>query len=222
MTWSAKPRGPYGINSAEARGNMVMIYNQLIGTWTLEAICGLLGNMAHESGFNPWRWQNDSVSLTDDHKGYGLVQLTPAYGYVQDYGPGTPYFSPNLSVSTITSGATPQDGHAQIIVIDEDRAGKYLNRVSWCDYYDLSGTYPFANYKQITDLKKAAIAWLFNYEAPADRSEAVANERYASAQICYEYLSGKPPEPPEPPTPPKPPRPQSSNFMTMFIKRRII
>ena len=198
MAWNAKPSGAYALDSQEALDNIDMMYGQLAGTWTLEAIAGMIGNMVNESGLNPWRWQSDSVSLTSDTKGYGLVQFTPAYGYINDYGPGTENFSPNLSVTSVTSGATPEDGHAQIIVIDEDRAGKYLNRARYCNYLDISSAYPFSNYKKLTDLYLATVAWLFNYEFPADRSQSVANTRYQSASYVYQYISGHAPPDPGP------------------------
>lgn len=199
MTWYAKPRGGYSIDSPEACANMDEIRNICNSRgWTLEAICGMLGNMNNESGFNPWRWQSDRV---DYDMGYGLPQFTPASGYFDDYGVGTEGFAPNRSTSTATSGASPSDGYAQIIVIDEDKAGKFLNRKSYCDYWDISSCYPFSNYKQVTDLYTATVGWLFNYEFPADTSKSVADDRYQSAVTCYQYLSGHDPSPPDPPTP---------------------
>lgn len=202
MTWYAKPKGAYSIDSNEAHANMIEIRNICVSrSWTLEAVCGMLGNMINESGLNPWRWQSDKVSLSSDTKGYGLPQFTPAYGYINNYGKDVEGYAPNLSVSSITSGASPSDGYAQIIVIDEDRAGKFLNRQSYCDYWDISECYPFSDYKKVTNLYTATVGWLFNYEFPANRSQSVANTRYASAQYCYQYLTGVAPDPPTPPTP---------------------
>ena len=113
--WHAKPYGAYAIDSTEAKDNMDEIYAQLHNEgWTIEAICGMLGNMVAESGLNPWRWQDDSVSLTSDLKGYGLPQFTPAYGYIYDYGVGVTGYSPNLSVTEETSGATADDGYVTV------------------------------------------------------------------------------------------------------------
>lgn len=216
--WYAKPRGAYGINSDEAKNNMFEIYNVLKDEFTIEAICGILGNMNGESGYNPWRWQGDRVNRRN---GYGLVQFTPASGYLNDYGTTYPGFAPNLSVAGQTSGANASDGNAQTCVIRDDAAGKYLDRRSWCDYYDLSNTYPFSKFKQITDLKEATIAWLFNYEAPADRSESVANSRYGWATQCYEIITGEtPPTPPTPPYPPVPPTPSPSGKMPLWMYLR--
>jgi hypothetical protein len=208
--WIAKPSGAYDIESVEAKNNMFEIKSILEDSFTIEAICGILGNMVHESGLNPWRWQGDTYG-TGSKKGYGLAQFTPAVktadhgGYIGGYGVRMIGYSPNLSPNGQTEGATYEDGKAQTYVIKNDVARKYIDRRSWCTYWDLSNTYPFSEYKQLTDLKTSTIAWLFNYEAPADRSEDVANARYASASRCYEIITGSPP--PTPPTPPIPPSP---------------
>ena len=195
MSWNAKPSGAYGINSDEAKENMIEIYNMLKQTWTIQAISGMIGNMVYESGLNPWRWQGDAVSLTDSKKGYGLPQFTPAYGYINDYGKDVEGYSPNLSTSEITQGASPNDGKAQIIVIDTDKAGKFINRQSYCTYADISSCYPMSDFKQVNDLYIATVGWLFNYEFPADHSQSVAQVRYEATQTVYEILKGQPTPP---------------------------
>lgn len=202
MSWYAKPKGGYAITSEEAKSNMWEIYNQLKGSWTVEAVAGMIGNMVSESGLNPWRWQGDSVDTTAGDKGYGLPQFTPASGYLYTYGKGTEGFAPNLSVTEQTAGADPSDGKAQIIVIDQDKAGKYLNRSKYCTFLDISSAYPFSNYKGLTDLYTSTVAWLFNYEYPKVHTEDVAKARYKNAVTVYEILTGE--EPPGPsPTPTK-------------------
>lgn len=208
MPWHAKPSGYYLIGSIEGRDNIDSIAGMLYNTWTLEAIAGMIGNMVSESGLNPWRWQNDSVSLTSNSKGYGLAQFTPAKGYIYDYGVGVSGYSPNLSTSEITSGATPEDGYAQIIVIDQDRAGKYINRADKCSYADISAYPTIASYKTCNDVWLATVAWLFNYEFPRadNRTYQKALSRYDNAYAVYQYISGQTPTPtPTPPSPPMPP-----------------
>lgn len=197
MAWNAKPSGAYGISSDEAIANYKEVVNLLSDTWTMEAICGMLGNMYAESGMNPWRWQSDSVSLTSSSKGYGLVQFTPAYGYINNYGVGVDYYAPNLSTTSVTTGAAATDGRAQIYVIDNDLAGKFINRSSWCSFLDISGYYPMSNFRQADSLYGATVAWLFHYEAPSDHSESVANARYSYASQIYELLTGYEPEEPD-------------------------
>jgi len=197
MSWSAKPSGGYGISSNEAIGNMQEIVNLLGDSWTIEAMCGMMGVMYGESGMNPWRWQNDAVDMTSTTKGYGLMQFTPAYGYINNYGVRIDYFAPNLSVTEVTSGAAPTDGRAQIYVIDNDVAGKFINRSSWCDYYDISGFYPLSTYKKQTDLYGCTVAWLFHYGGGANMSESVAALRYDYACTIYEQLTGYEPTDPD-------------------------
>lgn len=227
MAWQAKPSGGYAVNSSEWKSNLDEINTYLSSQgWTLEAICGACGNFQAESGMNPWRWQSDSVSLTSKVKGYGICQWTPAYGYINDYGKGVDGYSPNLSVTQVTQGATPEDGHAQLIVIDTNKSGKFINRTSYCKYADISGLYPLSDYKQSTDLWLTTVGWLFHFEFPADRSISVAQARYRNSQACYEYLKGsEPPDPPDPPDPPEPPtglkRAKLPIYMYPIYRRKI-
>lgn len=230
MAWQAKPKGGYSVNSDAWKSNIDETYSLLSSGWTLEAIAGMGGNIQSESGWNPWRWQSDSVSLTDKYKGYGLPQFTPAYGYINNYGKGIDGYSPNLSVSYVTTGATPEDGKAQIICIDEDRAGKFINRSRYCTYADISGLYPLANFKQADDLWLATVAWLYHYEFPAAqyRTYSAAQARYQNSLAVFDYINNQSPEPePEPPDPPGPqPQPYSYRHMPLYlygtIKRRKI
>ena len=93
MAWIAKPNGAYGIDSDEAKNNMFEIYNILCDSFTIEAICGILGNMNGESGYNPWRWQGDTYNV---HNGYGLVQFTPGRTYWKNGRKHIGYASDNI------------------------------------------------------------------------------------------------------------------------------
>lgn len=53
--------------------------------WTLNAVCGMLGNIEHESGIQPARWQGDNINSNPmSTEGYGLVQWTP-YTNITNY-----------------------------------------------------------------------------------------------------------------------------------------
>lgn len=223
MSWYAKPSGGYLIDSEEAKANLTEIYNILNSTWTIEAIAGMCGNLFAESGLNPWRWQGDSVSLTSDYKGYGLPQFTPAKGYIYNYGVDVYGYAPNLSTTQITQGANPNDGYAQIIVINEDKARKFLDRRSYCTYADITNSYPFNSYKQLTDLYVASTGWLFNYEFPAPqyRTEEYAQLRYSYSQQVLNFLQGLSPTPPTPPDPPIPPIQQKRKMPLYMMIRKI-
>lgn len=63
--WYAKAAGAYSRTSDEAIANAKEIYGILSGLgWSLNAVCGMLGNMGAESGYNPFRWQSDNVQLS--------------------------------------------------------------------------------------------------------------------------------------------------------------
>lgn len=47
-----------------------------VGKWTLNAICGMLGNISVESMVNPGSWQNGENS---DEGGFGLTHWSPPY-----------------------------------------------------------------------------------------------------------------------------------------------
>lgn len=73
----------YASNSAlsknEQEVNATYIYKAMSTYgWTLNAICGMLGNMQAESTINPARWQGGVVK---NSKGYGLVQWTPSTNF---------------------------------------------------------------------------------------------------------------------------------------------
>ena len=225
MGWSAKLKGGYNINSDEAHGNFDEIRSTL-SDWTLEAVAGCIGNMSGESGYNPWRWQGDRVNYS---MGYGLVQFTPARGYINDYGVGLDGFSPNLNVTTQTPTATPEDGKAQMLVLKDDRAHKWINRTRYCKMpeIDLSPYADFSYYKSATDLYLATAAFMFMYEGNAtvlygseSAQRSMVNARYDAATTAYEYLGGseppEPPDPPDPPVPPVPPEGKKSKLLYML------
>lgn len=230
MAWHAKPSGGWSTTDTEAQDNMIEIYNYLSSQgWSDIAVAGLLGNVANESGFNPWRWQNDVVNLTSKYKGYGLVQFTPSYYYIGGRGAEAQfasYYAPNTSTSTTVSGADASDGLAQLMVIETYHSDKFLDRRSYCSYADLSDTYPYSSYKTLSDLWIATVGWLYNYEYPDDRSYSIAYSRYLKAQACYEIITGATPPTPTPTPTPTPPLPTYSSdkrvcfYITKKYKRR--
>lgn len=182
MSWYAKPNGAYALNSNEAKNNAIEIANVLrFFGFTKEAQAGIIGNAYDESGLNPWRWQSDTV---DNSNGYGLYQYTPATTYLNG-ATAIQNYSPNLSTSSQTSGATPKDGIAQTIVLAQDTIGKwypYCWRGYWSptDYPDLyalhtsilnkygDGDFLSINaFSRITNLREATFAFLACFEGPA-------------------------------------------------------
>lgn len=189
--WRNKAIGAYGRLSAESYDNALSVYACLSAWgWTLEAVCGLLGNIESESGYNPWRWQSDIVLPEGDPRigyqnahAYGLCQWDPAGKYInnavsfQGYGP-------NYS----DKSGSQYDGTAQMWYLD-----------NYADYYPTS-SYPlsYAQYKAATidnyTIDYLTRAWFNNFE----RGTWDEN-RVRAAEYWYTTLGGiLPPEPPEP------------------------
>jgi len=64
-------RTPLTQQQINANAEYIYAYLRNVG-WSKEAICGLMGNISRESGFNPGTWEELNNSL----KGYGLFQFT--------------------------------------------------------------------------------------------------------------------------------------------------
>lgn len=211
MSWYAKPSGSYGYNSFEGKANigeMNAFFN--VRGYTLEAQAGIMGNAMGESGLNPWRWQSDRVSASG---GYGLFQYTPASGYINDMA-HLEYYAPNLSVTEITSGASPTDGIAQCEVFADNLLGKWMTSC-WRTYWD-KDTYPdlwnvrtnilnlygdgqrltMSNFKNIDNVYYATFAFLACFEGPAVPNMSA---RYDYASDIYSMLTGDTPDTPDNP-----------------------
>ena len=192
MTWFAKAKGAYAETSDEAYQNALEAYSLLSSRgWTLQAFCGMWGNVGHEGGYNPWRWQSDNVPPTTGspwtNKGYGFTQFTPGGKYINDSrAKAMSGYAPNFSNKT----GNASDGYAQMQFVDE-----------YADYYPTT-KFPltYAEYKQATQpVTTMTEIWMRNYERPG--SYSTLPTRQASAEYWYQKLSGVTPEPPTPPSP---------------------
>lgn len=189
--WRNKPTGAYGRLSEEAYDNALSVYACLNAWgWTLEAVCGVLGNIESESGYNPWRWQSDIVLPEGDPRigyqnahAYGLCQWDPAGKYINNSGSFQGY-GPNYS----DKRGSQYDATAQMW---------YLN--NYADYYPTS-SYPlsYAQYKAATidnyTIDYLTRAWFYNFERGTwDEG------RVRAAEYWYTTFGGiLPPDPPEP------------------------
>lgn len=233
MPFYAKPSGGYAISSTEGTANIYAVYDYLhpLG-YDKQCVVGILGNMSGESGLNPWRWQNDIVDMSSNYKGYGLVQFTPAYQYVNLT--GIPDHAPNLSTSSTTAGASPDDAKAQLYVLANDTLGKWVGdcwRSYWnpADYPTLyakhthilntygSGSYlTMAQFATINDYTDACFAFLACYEGPGVPNY---DARVALAAQVKTILDPYEPGPDPPPPPPPTPGPGFDLNDILFIKR---
>lgn len=214
MSWYAKPSGSYAWGSTEADQNTSNIADILTTNGcTIEVCSGVIGNVRGESGLNPWRWQSDRFNLSN---GYGLYQYTPASGYINNaIAQANPYYAPNKSTITQTSGAMPHDGACQTQVMIDNSLGKWVN-TCWRSYWSTS-TYSsiytdtryilntwgdgsrisIGQFKSINDVYYATLCFLACFEGPRVPNITV---RYNMATEVYQYLTGSP----VPPTPPGP------------------
>lgn len=193
MGWHTKATGAYYRTSTEAFENAQCVYAILYSMgWTLEAACGVLGNIESESGYNPWRWQSDIILPAGDPRinyqnahAYGLCQWDPAGKYINN-GSGYAGYGPNYS----DQSGWINDGSAQLAYLDEN-----------ADYYP-TASYPlsFSEYKAATisdySIDYLTRAWFYNFE----RGTWDEN-RVAAASYWYSVFTGQPVPPVPPPGP---------------------
>lgn len=165
------------LSQAEMENNAEIIYGYFNNQgWTLEAICGMLGNFQRESTINPGIWQNLMVA---ESNGYGLAQWTP---------------STNVTNWLRQQGYAIDDGTAQCewIVTQTVPTGQWIPT----SQYGMS----FAEYIVSTDSPETlAEAWCLNFERAG---VSAMEERRQYARRWYNYFEGTtPPDPPDPPTP---------------------
>lgn len=159
--------------------------------WTMESVCGMLGNMETESTINPGIWQD----LNPNHAqpwGYGLVQWTPS----------TPYFA-----------------WCNKYGLQRDRMETACAKINYefqhNEQWIPTSTYPmtFAEFKTSTDPPGAlAMVFLYDYERPADLNQP---KRATQAEKWYAYLKDEPPGPEPPPI-----RVHNKMPVWMYLKRR--
>lgn len=153
------------LTDAEMQNNAIYIYWYLSNRgWTLNAIAGMLGNMQTESTINPGIWESLTVNTSN---GYGLVQWTPATKYLS-------WCEENgLEPSSM-------DSALKRIIYELENGLQYI----------ATDSYPetFAEFAVSTKTPTyLAMAFLANYERPADPSQPIRGEQ---AEYWYTYLSG--------------------------------
>lgn len=212
--WHAKATGGYEKEDPEAYDNAVIIYSTLAQQgWTLNAVCGLLGNIDAECNYNPWQWEQGSPPASTDYTeihdggGYGLVQWTPASKYVGDsVAMQSPYYAPNFS----DIGGNVNDGYAQLYAI-QNQTGQYSATSEYpLTYDDYRASTQTADY--------LASAWMYNYEVPRmdtpPEDPGLEQRRRNAALFWYNVLQGVTPGPG-----PTPPPVQDRKMPLMFYLR---
>lgn len=151
--------------------------------WSLNAICGILGNAYLESQVNPNCWQDNYIgSNTINYEGFGLVQWTP-YTNCTDWLKEKGYW-----------GKFAQYGTAECNLLDWEFSDSVPHeREQW---------YPTTGYnlskeefkKSTADVTYLTRAFHYNYERGGYSSGA---QREAKAIEFYNYLKGLKPELPD-------------------------
>ena len=194
LEWQAKEIGAYSRESNEAITNAKLIYGILDNLgFTFAAVCGVLGNIGHESGYNPWRWGSDIVLPINTNAGtdtgYGLFMYTPPSKYLQNsVAQSYSTFAPHGSNAT----GSPHDGDAQVLFMEY----YCINLNGWIPRGGHNVSY--SQYKTLNNVATAAEVWLYNFEYPANIVSEIP-ERVEEAQYWANVLAGYDPDyiPPE-------------------------
>jgi hypothetical protein len=163
-------------NQSQQENNATEFYNYFINYGaSIEAICGMLGNITRESTLNPANKQGNSTKL-----GWGLIQWTPAtvlINWCEKY------------------GYNWYDGTVQCERIKCEGEGTKGANGCWLPTSDYS--YSWSEFIALTDVTEATKAYL--YERERAGVEAL-DLRLQYANEWYSYFTGSP-VPPIPPTP---------------------
>jgi hypothetical protein len=145
--------------------NAQYIVNYLLPKgWTMNAICGMLGNMQTESTINPAIWQGLNSGNTSG--GFGLVQWTPATKYIDWCN------SNNLDY-------TQMDSNLKRILWEVQNNQQWIN-----------SSMTFAEFTQSTDTAyNLAMLFLSSYERPANPDQP---KRGDQATYWYNNLQTNP------------------------------
>ena len=208
MSWVAKPSGGYILGSQDSLDIISEVHKMLDNAgYTVQSQAGILGNAYHESGLNPWRWQGDTVNQL--YGGYGLFQYTASSSAATDryisVCASLPYYAPNLSTTSITTGALPTDGICQVNVFTTDYLNKWFPSL-WRSYwpenaelranvnailstYGNGSSLTQSQFSHIPNVEDATIAFLGCFEGPAYPNYTV---RVTTALEIYDILKNMP------------------------------
>lgn len=183
------------LTNVQMKLNARYIYTFLLSKgWTINAICGMLGNLQAESTLNPGRWQSDNVG--DTSNGYGLVQWTPATNYL------------NWCEEQELSDPSEMDNNLNRIIYELNNGLQWITK----DEYPLS----FEEFTKSTEsVEYLAVVFLKNYERAGVE---VIETRQENASNWLTYLSGESVDP-DPDTSDKKKNKKGFNFI-LFNKRR--
>lgn len=191
---------PWAMWSNEMNDNATEIYSVLYHdyNWTLEAVCGALGNMTVESYLNPAQFQGGYPINTDPwvyRAGVGLIQFTaPAPSQGQSWPNPWLYWCQQHNKEI-------NDGYEQLYLIanaedpDIQSMGLSTGIWGWLEYYDISlQEYASANNAPAT----MASFFYENMENHGGTSDTSLSTRQEYANHWYQYFTGVVPPGPSP------------------------
>lgn len=204
-----------GTPSAYQKHNATQVQGYFTGQgWTLNAICGMLGNMMYESCLDPAcvypksRFPHGGATLADLDNTYAINITGSAYGLVQWRGTTSTAPAGNQLVSyAIRHGYQWYSGNIQLARLQWEWSTNNKFHPQTID-----GTYwTFQVYAQSTQTPEyLANIFMRCYEG----TSSVISTRKANARTWYDYFGGTlPPEPPGPPDPPGP-EPPTEGWIT--------
>lgn len=182
MAWiydDTRNQNRYGFASSQcpdAENNAWQVYNYLGGYMTLEALCGILGNISQESYVNPLQEQVFSgTPPVQNQRGLGLIQWTP-----------------QTSLTEFCNDYTKGDDQCELILneITGYTGGRFYASVTHPEY-----SYTGQEFMELTDVEIATKAYFWE-RVRGTWSDA----RLTDANHWYEVLSGSPPGPGPHPT----------------------
>lgn len=159
------------LDRAEMENNAKCFYGymHLKYNWTLNACCGVLGNMQYESTINPNRWQGDNINSNPvATEGFGMVQWTP-YTNITDFIKERGAWGDFQQYGNVECDRLQYEYETGIQWIP-----KPGYQMSWSDFVNSTG-----------DPNYLGLAFLVNYERPANINQP---QRGTAAQEWYDFL----------------------------------
>ena len=169
MAW----KNPFQVwlSESESLQNAQLVANRMLKNgWSKNAICGVLGNMRHESSVNPNMYEYGFGWGAD--RGFGLVQWTPRSKYW------------NWALANGYKESELRNGEAQLDFMDYEMK----NGIQWIATPNYPMTYKeFSRSKQSVDYLTQAFTW--NYERPNQPAGINSTpEKIRFAKMCFNQL----------------------------------
>ncbi len=193
------------LEKEQQEANAQYIYDYLINEgWTVNAICGLLGNVDEESRLNPGVWQ----TLNSVNGGYGLFQLTPVkdkfFYWLSEYQGYTMYFETGeetednirykMGIDFVNDLSTNNPNLLMELELEyfiwSCQASTPSDHREWFATLEYYSPYKLSYSKYIEELyspSEMALVFHASYERSADGKEAI-EERSIAAEKWYQYF----------------------------------